>query len=135
MNQIEKKIFCIATLIGLSAVVLGAFAAHGLQYSLSAASIKSFLTGVRYQFYHAFFLFIVGLIPSIKKYQKRIGQKSILASILASQSIPKSLQNPSKSLCKATPNEACFATLWKPPVNRRKSTGGIACKASLWLGI
>ena len=72
MNQIEKKIFCIATLIGLSAVVLGAFAAHGLQYNLSAASIKSFLTGVRYQFYHAFFLFIVGLIPSIKRYQKRI---------------------------------------------------------------
>ena len=72
MNQIEKKIFCIATLIGLSAVVLGAFAAHGLQYSLSAASIKSFLTGVRYQFYHAFFLFIVGLIPSIKQYQKKI---------------------------------------------------------------
>ena len=72
MNQIEKKIFCIATLIGLSAVVLGAFAVHGLQYNLNEASIKSFLTGVRYQFYHAFFLFIVGLIPSIKKYQKRI---------------------------------------------------------------
>jgi len=72
MNQIEKKIFCIATLIGLSAVVLGAFAAHGLQYNLNEASIKSFLTGVRYQFYHAFFLFIVGLTPSIKRYQKRI---------------------------------------------------------------
>jgi len=72
MNQIEKKIFCIATLIGLSAVVLGAFAVHGLQYNLNEASIKSFLTGVRYQFYHAFFLFIVGLIPSIKQYQKKI---------------------------------------------------------------
>ena len=72
MNQIEKKIFCIATLIGLSAVVLGAFAVHGLQYNLNEASIKSFLTGVRFQFYHAFFLFIVGLIPSIKQYQKKI---------------------------------------------------------------
>ena len=48
MNQIEKKIFCIATLIGLSAVVLGAFAVHGLQYNLNEASIKSFLTGVVY---------------------------------------------------------------------------------------
>jgi len=52
--------------------VLGAFAVHGLQYNLNEASIKSFLTGVRYQFYHAFFLFIVGLIPSIKQYQKKI---------------------------------------------------------------
>ena len=42
---------------------------------------------------------------------------------------------PPKSLRKATLNEACFATLWKPPGNRRKSTGGIVCKASKWLRI
>ena len=36
-------------------------------------------------------------------------------------------------------NEACFATLWKPPQPRRKLTGGGVCKASkglrIWLGL
>ena len=33
---------------------------------------------------------------------------------------------PPKLLQKAMLNEACFATLWKPPASRRKLTGGIA---------
>ena len=70
-----------------------------------------------------------------KKHCKITSQKSMLASILASQSAPKSLPKPSKSLQKAMLNEACFATLWKPRANRRKSTGLSVCKASKWLGI
>ena len=45
------------------------------------------------------------------------------------------LQKPSKSRRKATLNEACFATLCNLRGNRRKSTGGIVCKASKWLRI
>lgn len=47
-----------AALAGLG-VALGAFAAHGLRGSLSAADLGTFETGVRYQMYHAFALFAV----------------------------------------------------------------------------
>ena len=46
--------------LGLLAVVLGAFATHGLKPSLSADAIDSFETGVRYQMYHAFLLLVIG---------------------------------------------------------------------------
>ena len=45
------------------------------------------------------------------------------------------LQKPSKSLPKATQNEAGSATLWKPRGSRRKSTGPGVCTVSKWLGI
>ncbi len=41
------------------AVALGAFAAHGLRSSLSAADLATFETGVRYQMYHALGLLAV----------------------------------------------------------------------------
>lgn len=41
-----------AALAGI-AVVLGAFAAHGLKGHLDAAALQTFETGVRYQMYHA----------------------------------------------------------------------------------
>ncbi|MEP6262154.1 MAG: DUF423 domain-containing protein [Gillisia sp.] len=46
--------------LGLVAVVLGAFATHGLKPSLSSDAIDSFETGVRYQMYHAFLLLVLG---------------------------------------------------------------------------
>ena len=46
---------------------------------------------------------------------------------------------PSKSTPKAMLNEACFATLWKPPASRRKSTGvatsGLRNWLCIWLGL
>ncbi|HSP82179.1 MAG TPA: DUF423 domain-containing protein [Gillisia sp.] len=46
--------------LGLVAVILGAFATHGLKPSLSPDAIDSFETGVRYQMYHAFLLLFIG---------------------------------------------------------------------------
>ena len=46
--------------LGLIAVILGAFATHGLKPSLSADAIDSFETGVKYQMYHAFLLLVLG---------------------------------------------------------------------------
>jgi uncharacterized membrane protein YgdD (TMEM256/DUF423 family) len=43
----------------LIAVALGAFGAHALQTKLSADDLSTFETGVRYQMYHAFGLFVV----------------------------------------------------------------------------
>ena len=47
----------------------------------------------------------------------------------------KAFQNHSKSLREAKRREACFAMLCKSPRNRRKATGVIVCKASIWLRI
>lgn len=68
----NKTIFITATFIGMLAIILGAFAAHGLKPLISIASQQTFETGVRYQMYHAFFLLIVGNIKGINHKAKRI---------------------------------------------------------------
>ena len=83
-----KKIFISASLLGLLAVVLGAFAAHGLRDALNTTSLESFQTGVRYQMYHAFFLFVVGLLPQLTLAQKsRLFWVTITGVVLFSGSI------------------------------------------------
>src|SRR5687768_3802324 len=51
-----------AAIIGALSVVLGAFGAHALRKYVSAEAVGTFETGVRYQFYHCFALFIVGIL-------------------------------------------------------------------------
>lgn len=48
-------------LFGVLAIVLGAFGAHALKKVISEQKLISFETGVRYQFYNAFFLMILGI--------------------------------------------------------------------------
>ncbi|WP_299890373.1 DUF423 domain-containing protein [uncultured Lacinutrix sp.] len=64
----NRKILILATIFGLLAVVIGAFAAHGLKPLLSVDAMQSFETGVRYQMYHALLLLFIGVskILSIK---------------------------------------------------------------------
>lgn len=57
-----KKFIQIASIAAALAVILGAFAAHGLQNLIEAKQIVTFQTGVRYHFYHTFALFIVGIL-------------------------------------------------------------------------
>ena len=58
----DRHIFVIAGLFALTAVMLGAFATHGLKPQLTASQITTFETGARFQFMHAIGLFIVGLL-------------------------------------------------------------------------
>ncbi len=59
------KIFiAIGGLNALIAVALGAFGAHGLEGKLSSRMLEVFETGVRYHFYHALGLIIVGLVAA-----------------------------------------------------------------------
>ncbi len=44
------------------AVVLGAFGAHALKEKISVQQLQVFETGVKYQFYHALALIVVGLM-------------------------------------------------------------------------
>jgi uncharacterized membrane protein YgdD (TMEM256/DUF423 family) len=81
MNKMQKKIFIAATLLGLLGVVLGAFAAHGLRSVLTDSALESFQTGVRYQMYHAFFLFFIGLNSHLSALQKKYIFSLTLAGI------------------------------------------------------
>jgi uncharacterized membrane protein YgdD (TMEM256/DUF423 family) len=58
----SKTFLIVAAILGGVSVVLGAFAAHGLKKIVPADSITTFETGVRYQFYHAFALLVVGIL-------------------------------------------------------------------------
>ena len=56
MAQIFFVLGCLFAFVGVAA---GAFGAHGLKTVLSADLLTVFETGVRYQMYHAFGLFVV----------------------------------------------------------------------------
>lgn len=51
----------IAAVSGFLAVIIGAFAAHGLKKMLAPEMIEVVKTGVQYQMYHALALLLVGL--------------------------------------------------------------------------
>ena len=78
----NKTIFTTACVLGLLAVLLGAFGAHGLQKLVDTKSVTSFETGVRYQMYHAFLLFVLGLIPNVSLRTKRIVFYLVLSGLL-----------------------------------------------------
>ena len=78
----DRKIFLLACVTGALGVVLGAFAAHGLKPLLSISAFESFNTGIRYQMYHSFLLFFIGLSTDIKPNQKSILFKLILTGVL-----------------------------------------------------
>lgn len=65
----NKKLTIIA-LFGLLAVILGAFGAHALKETLSADSLKSFETAVRYQMYHVLVLLFVNINTGFSSKQK-----------------------------------------------------------------
>jgi len=72
MNSVDKQLLVTASVLGALGVILGAFAAHGLQNILSLKEIASFQTGVRYQFYHTFFMLILATVPILSKKSKKI---------------------------------------------------------------
>ena len=78
----DRKIFLLACATGGLGVVLGAFAAHGLKPLLSVSAFESFNTGIRYQMYHAFLLFFIGITTQIKLNQKSILFKLISIGVL-----------------------------------------------------
>ncbi len=70
---------------GFFAVVIGAFAAHGLKQTLAPAAIDVVKTGVQYQMYHALALVLVALWLSHKPAARGLkagGLAFILGSLL-----------------------------------------------------
>lgn len=75
LNQtllMNKKILVTGAIVGIIGIVLGAFAAHGLEKLVDAEAIKSFETGVRYQIYHALLLLILGGTSFITGKRKKV---------------------------------------------------------------
>ena len=67
MNRIFLSI---ASLLGALSVALGAFAAHRLKESFPPDAFSIFETGIRYQFYHVFALFIVAILGEKIKHRE-----------------------------------------------------------------
>ena len=57
----KNLVLTIASLYGMTAVILGAFGAHAFKKILPAEKLTSFEVGVRYQMYHAIVLLAVGM--------------------------------------------------------------------------
>ena len=84
----ERKITSIGALMGITAIILGAFGAHALKKYLSVEQLSSFETGVKYQMYHALFLLLVASTSLIsEKAKKTIFQLVIFGVIFFSGSI------------------------------------------------
>ena len=84
----NKKLLITGSVLGVLGIVLGAFAAHGLNKIVDAAAVTSFETGVRYQMYHAFFLLLIGSTSFLNlKFKKVVLYLVITGIILFSGSI------------------------------------------------
>jgi len=84
----ERKLIITAAILGMIAIILGAFGAHALKKVLSIEQIVTFETGVRYQMYHALFLLFIGLLDNVtEKTKKTIFFLVVFGVILFSGSI------------------------------------------------
>jgi uncharacterized membrane protein YgdD (TMEM256/DUF423 family) len=61
MNAGARLFLMLGSLLALSAVIVGAFGAHGLKARLSPEMLAIYQTGVQYHFYHALGIVLVGL--------------------------------------------------------------------------
>jgi uncharacterized membrane protein YgdD (TMEM256/DUF423 family) len=74
-----KKVILIAGILGILAVILGAFGAHALEDKLTTDQLASYGTANDYQFYHALLLVAIGLI--LKSEQSKLLMWSAYSAI------------------------------------------------------
>lgn len=68
----NRNLLISGAFFGMIAIVLGAFATHGLKPLLTPEAMMSFETGVKYQMYSAFFLLLLGGLPVPSEKVKKI---------------------------------------------------------------
>lgn len=71
-TNMDKRILSTGAILGMIAIILGAFGAHALKKVLSIEQLSTFETGVRYQMYHALFLLFFGLMKDIPQKTKKV---------------------------------------------------------------
>lgn len=84
----NKTILITAAILGVTSVILGAFAAHGLKKIITPEALAIFDTGVKYQMYHSLFLLFVGTSAHIAdSYKNTVFYLVLVGVILFSGSI------------------------------------------------
>lgn len=83
----DNKLRIAGSLFGLTAVLIGAFGAHGLEKLVDASSLATFETGVKYQMYHALLLLLIPVFALSDKLKKTLCILLIVGIILFSFSI------------------------------------------------
>lgn len=78
----DKKIYSTAALLGMIAIILGAFGAHALKALLTPEQLVTFETGVRYQMYHALFLLFIGNMSSLSLKSKKYIYGFVLSGVV-----------------------------------------------------
>jgi uncharacterized membrane protein YgdD (TMEM256/DUF423 family) len=69
--KMERKILSVASVLGVVAIILGAFGAHALKKILSVEQLNTFETGVKYQMYHALLLLFIATTPLLADKAKK----------------------------------------------------------------
>ncbi len=77
----DKKIISTGAILGMIAIILGAFGAHALKKVLSIEQLATFETGVRYQMYHALFLLFIGLAAMLTERTKKTIYYLVLSGV------------------------------------------------------
>lgn len=65
LHPLAKKSLVLGSALLALAVLIGAFGAHGLKNLVEAEKLVTFETGVRYHFYHAFGILILGALQQL----------------------------------------------------------------------
>ncbi len=85
----NKSFLIIASILGCTAVMLGAFGAHGLKELINENQLRIYEKGVSYQFYHTLALFITAMLleRNSSKYFKWAGYCFVIGVLLFSGSL------------------------------------------------
>jgi uncharacterized membrane protein YgdD (TMEM256/DUF423 family) len=78
----ERKVISIASLMGMIAIILGAFGAHALKKELSTEELATFEIGVKYQMYHALFLLFIGITSLIDEKAKKVIFRLVIIGVI-----------------------------------------------------
>ncbi|MBW2960467.1 DUF423 domain-containing protein [Mesonia aestuariivivens] len=78
----QRKLLILGVVLGVLAVILGAFGAHGLKHYLTLEELNSYETGIRYQFYHALLALIIANTSIFSNKTKNISFYSILTGVV-----------------------------------------------------
>jgi uncharacterized membrane protein YgdD (TMEM256/DUF423 family) len=65
-----KKLLILSAVLGILAVILGAFGAHALANKLSESQLRTYQTGIQYHYYHTITLLV--LVLASRLYSKPI---------------------------------------------------------------
>ena len=78
----NRKVLILGAILGMISIVLGAFAAHGLETLVDKDAVDTFQIGVRYQMYHALLLLAIGNLGNVTEKTKNALFYLVLIGVL-----------------------------------------------------